>query len=605
MYSYFNAVTNRSGDALPGYYVRLFDENGTAVDIFADDSGTPISTTSGKDNAAKSNDNGMLYFFVANGIYDIRYYDTNDEYVDVSPRISMFDAGALTADLASTTAGKGASLVALEGGSDVQTGMDARPTSATLAATGGAALVGFIQSGAGAVARAVQDKTRENVTPGDFTSGLIPALDAVRNNDDTSFSGAVAIPNGIYDISAPLALPQTFSRISGNGGGTYRQLDAEAIFDGSAASHVGNSFDNFRTYAGTHVFDISTSGEIASNHYTRLSLVAFTGDAWNFSGGVTSCLFANCTIDASSGDHGIYSGGGSNNDNVVQNCDFTNLTKPAIKFLNSANGLWVNYCRVEGNGQTGEAVFDLVGASGVRINGGWLESHHDVLLKLSGSSSGGVTIDGIIDIGAKDGGGLKASTFDVGSNLVIFGTNYWANLTTAPLNVLLYGLNDNLSLGASNVKQAGWSKRGGTIHLKRRDRSVDGDTFDLLTFTRPASTPNDFTNLQIITGVLAVSFIGADGGGVTRTISRSYPVQVSAAGSGNVTVSVGTAFNIVENAGAITMTPQAKSGATATSATLEIVLASVNSGVNSLIDATFTFGNNTNLATNPITVAAA
>lgn len=572
MFKYYNALQNKSGDVLPGYLVRLFTAGGDPVDIFADNSGTPIANDSGVANAAKADDLGMVRFWVENGTYTLNLYDTSDNFKGAETSVPMMDAGALADDLASTS---------------------------------GAASVGFIQSGTGAVGRTAQDKGREIVSPSDFTSGLVPAIAAVRNNDDTSFSGAVTIPNGIADISAPVVLPQTFARITGNGGGTYRQLDAEPIFDGSAASHVGNNFDNFRTYSGTHVFDISTAGEVASNNYTRLSLVAFTGDAWRFSGGVTSCLFANCSIDATNGDHGIYSGGGSNNDNVVQNIDFTNLTKPAVKFLNTASGLWVNYCRVEGNGQTGEAVFDLVGASGVRINGGWYEGHHDHLLKLSGSSSGGVTIDGIVDIGAKNGGGFKASTFNVGSNLVIFGTNYWANLTTAPLNVLIYGLNDNLSLGSSNVKQGGWSHRGGTIHLKRRDRSVDGATFDLLTFTRSASTPNDFTNLQIVTGVLTISFVGADGGGVTRTISRSYPVQVSAAGSGNVTVSVGTAFNIVENAGAVTMTPQAKSGATATSATLEVVFASVNAGLNSLIDATFTFGNNTNLATNPITVAAA
>lgn len=488
---------------------------------------------------------------------------------------------------------------------DTQTALNAKVSLAALAAPTGGGMVGFSQTGANAIETDVLVKARQNVADRDFTTGLVGALTAVRNNDDTSFSGGVSILNGITDISAPIALPQTFARVCGNGGGTYRQLDAEPIFDGSAASHVGNSFDNFRTYNGTHVFDISTVGEVASNNYTCLSLVAFTGDAWRFSGGVTSCLFANCSIDATNGDHGIYSGGGNNNDNVVQNIDFTNLTKPAVKFLNTANGLWVNYCRVEGNGQAGEAVFDLVGASGVRITCGWYEGHHDHLLKLSGSSSGGVTIDGIVDIGAKNGGGFKASTFDVGSNLVNFGTNYWANLTTAPLNVLIYGLNDNLSLGASNVKEAGWTHRGGTIHLKRRDRSVDGATFDLLTFTRPASTPNDFTNLQIITGVLTVSFVGADGGGVTRTISRSYPVQVYAAGSGTMTVGVGTAYNIIENAGAVTITPQAKAGASATAATLEVVLASVNASFNSLFDATFEFGNNTNLASNPITVAAA
>lgn len=540
-------------------------------------------------------DGGVVPFVVPPGTVG---FDPQKNYIydlgaDLLTRVSYTALGLPTAAAqVGSTAG------------DVQSDIDARPTSLALAAPTGGEMVGFQQTGTNAIETDMLVKARQIVADRDFSTGLVGALSAVRNNDDASFSGSVSVPNGITDISAPVALPQTFTRVNGNGGGTYRQLDAEPIFDGSAAAHVGNSFDNFRTYNGTHVFDISTVGEIASNSYTRLSLVAFTGDAWRFSGGVTSCLFANCAIDATSGDHGIYSGGGINNDNVVQNVDFTNLTKPAIKFLNLSQGLWVNYCRVEGNGQPGEAVFDLTGASAVRINGGWYEGHHDILLKLSGASDGGVTIDGIIDIGAKDGGGFKASTFDVGSNLVIFGTNYWVNQTTAPLNCLVFGVNDNLALGASNVWEHK-SGRGGKVHLKHRDRSVDGATFDLLTFTRPASNPNDFTNLQILSGVLTISFVGPDGGAVTRTISRSYPVQVYAAGSGTMTVTVGAAYNIIENAGAVTITPQAKAGATATSATLEVVLAAVNASFNSLIDATFEFNNNTNLATNPITVLPA
>lgn len=571
MYKYVNAFTNRSGDSLPGYFARLYDSTGTEVDIFADNNGTPISTVSGVANAALSDENGMFRWYVANGTYDIKFYDANDTFVTSEAGVPMYDSGVVLDDLSSSTGGE---------------------------------MVGFIQSGTGAVGRNQTEKAREIVTPGDFTAGLVPALTAVRNNDDSSFSGAVNIPNGITDISTPIALPVSFARVLGNGGGTYRQTDAEPIFDGSGASHNGSSFDNFRTYAGTHVFDISTAGEIASNHYTNLQMVAFTGDGWKFTGGVTSCLFADTVLDASNGDHGIYSGGGINNDNYVDNVSFLNLTKPAVKFLNLAQGLWINRCRVEGNGQTGEAVFDLTGASAVRIANCWLEGHHEYLLKLSGSSNGGATLDGVIDIGAKDGVGFKASLFDVSSNLVIFGTNYWNNRTTAPLNCLVYGLNDNLALGASNVWEHK-SGRGGKVHLKRRDRSVDGATFDLLTFTRTTASPNDFTNLQMITGVLTVSFAGADGGGVTRSISRSYPVQVIALGGGTVTVSVGTAFNIIENAGSVTITPQAKSGATTTAATLEVVLANVNAGLNSLIDATFEFNNNTNLATNPITVAAA
>lgn len=132
MFKYHDPVTNRSGDALTGYYARLFDSNGTAVDIYADMSGTPISTVSGKDNAAKSDDNGMLRFYVANGIYDIRYYDSDDNYKDVEPGVPMYEASGVYDDLASDEAGKGASLVVTESGDTVEEALAALPSSAAV-----------------------------------------------------------------------------------------------------------------------------------------------------------------------------------------------------------------------------------------------------------------------------------------------------------------------------------------------------------------------------------------------------------------------------------------------------------------------------------------
>jgi hypothetical protein len=68
------------------------------------------------------------------------------------------DALDLRADLASTTVGKGAALVAFEGGGNVQDLKEAQ----------GSSLVGFKQAGAGAVERTGQDKMRESVSVKDF-----------------------------------------------------------------------------------------------------------------------------------------------------------------------------------------------------------------------------------------------------------------------------------------------------------------------------------------------------------------------------------------------------------------------------------------------------
>lgn len=102
MFKYYDALLNRSGDALAGYFVRLFDASGNQVTIYADAGGTAISTESGVANAAKSDENGMVRFFVENGTYTLRSYDASDTFQAAETGIPMYDAGILTGANVST-----------------------------------------------------------------------------------------------------------------------------------------------------------------------------------------------------------------------------------------------------------------------------------------------------------------------------------------------------------------------------------------------------------------------------------------------------------------------------------------------------------------------
>lgn len=204
MFKYTNAFTNRSGDSLPGYFARLYDSGGNLVSIYADASETPISTVSGVADAALSDENGMFRWFVANGTYDIRFYDANNVFISVETGVPMVDADALTTDLA---------------------------------ASGGAALVGFIQSGTGATARTAQAKARDVVSVKDFgavgdgtaddTAEVQAALD--------SGAGAVYVPNGIYIVDAVTA-----SDVFIYGPGTIRKKSATkgAMINLSGANRI-------------------------------------------------------------------------------------------------------------------------------------------------------------------------------------------------------------------------------------------------------------------------------------------------------------------------------------------------------------------------------
>jgi hypothetical protein len=109
MFHYVNAITNTKGDALIGYGVRLFDASGEAVDIFADNNGTPISSVSGEDNLAEVDSNGNVSFYVEDGDYTVSIYATDfSTFVDSYANIPMRETGMLNvatvSDLANVTA---------------------------------------------------------------------------------------------------------------------------------------------------------------------------------------------------------------------------------------------------------------------------------------------------------------------------------------------------------------------------------------------------------------------------------------------------------------------------------------------------------------------
>ena len=105
-----------------------------------------------------------------------------------------------------------------------QTTANAAVPSATLAASGGSALVGFQQAGTGAVARTLQSKERDTVSVKDFgavgdgvaddTAAIQAAINAHR--------GKILLPTGTYKISSTVIL-KSETILVGEGAGAYFQ----------------------------------------------------------------------------------------------------------------------------------------------------------------------------------------------------------------------------------------------------------------------------------------------------------------------------------------------------------------------------------------------
>jgi hypothetical protein len=135
---------------------------------------------------------------------------------------------------------------------------------ASLAASGGSALVGFLQSGTGTVARTAQAKMRDTVNVNDFsgvdptgatssTAGILAAcVEAVATGKVLEFSGT-------YKLSTTLALTSAHSGLRWNLKGatinkganidlvtitdtTVFQIDGVGTFDGVMTSYTGKGF---------------------------------------------------------------------------------------------------------------------------------------------------------------------------------------------------------------------------------------------------------------------------------------------------------------------------------------------------------------------------
>lgn len=94
MFCYTDRVVTKSGDALPGYFVRVLNRSdGSIVPIYADENSTPIVTVSGVANAAKTDDLGNFSLFVEDGVYSVERLNTDSVRVSLTPYVNLGGKG--------------------------------------------------------------------------------------------------------------------------------------------------------------------------------------------------------------------------------------------------------------------------------------------------------------------------------------------------------------------------------------------------------------------------------------------------------------------------------------------------------------------------------
>lgn len=172
MQKYQNNVTSRTGDAVSGLQVTVNLAAGGLATIYADNAGTP------KDNPITTDANGYFEFYAADGRYNITVNGGGYDDVLIADALQIgIEASTASAKADSALAGLldrptsaalaasgGAGLVGTADG-DVQSDLDARPTESALIAAGE---YGFEQAGAGATAMSTLEKLRQRYTLADF-----------------------------------------------------------------------------------------------------------------------------------------------------------------------------------------------------------------------------------------------------------------------------------------------------------------------------------------------------------------------------------------------------------------------------------------------------
>lgn len=292
MFKYTNAFTNRSGDSLPGYFARLYDSGGNLVSIYADASETPISTVSGVANAALSDENGMFRWYVANGTYDIRFYDANDVFVSVETGVPMVDAGALTVDLSDSG---GAAMV----GNQIPAGANLRTQT----------LAEFVDGGP------LMPSQFAGTDEQQLTRAIVEAATARPTIGQT-----VMLPRGVIEIAAPFNCANRVSVIGVNKRGTVITPSGSwsGAYMATAVNGTTSMFDNALerlTLDCDHV--VGLGGIIADawqegGGLRNVLIEKFTTNGVyirNGYGGASTCLINDCEIMGSAtvaADAGIY-----------------------------------------------------------------------------------------------------------------------------------------------------------------------------------------------------------------------------------------------------------------------------------------------------------
>lgn len=208
MFHYFGTTQNTKGDALPGWYAEAIDiVTSAVVPIYADEGGTPIETVSGEANRAKSDDQGNYDFFIEDGNYSLRIYDSAGLYQRTLRYLPMYGnlSGALADGLAQINDAKTSAAVSESNAAASASSASINAISATNAAT-----TATTQAGAVAAAMNSSNAPYANAYASTLPKGVTSTSITAAGTGGTSGTYALGVSGG------PTGFAGTYT-ISGGG----------------------------------------------------------------------------------------------------------------------------------------------------------------------------------------------------------------------------------------------------------------------------------------------------------------------------------------------------------------------------------------------------
>ena len=190
--------------------------------------------------------------------------------------------------------------------------------SATLAASGGSALVGYLPAGTGAVATTVQAKLRESVSVDDFgavgdgVADDTAAIQAAINSLGASTGGTIYLPAGTYRTTSILSCTQRGVTLIGDG------ADASII---RAEHDTGAVVRFYRRFSGLRNIGLSAAGaRLAATNTTGFGVQFECEDVPDSTTiRMQSCFLDNVAIQLQPGT-GAYWVGPATQEGHMQNC---------------------------------------------------------------------------------------------------------------------------------------------------------------------------------------------------------------------------------------------------------------------------------------------